>query len=205
MPLKPLIRQRIKQLQSSAIDWQPGTASLARPSGSDHFELLKGRVGDAGLERMFERGRWVKTKLDPFGDGAHPDAPRPEKLLRIRAEQGKYSKTKVKPGIDKNYYDPKANEIALIDPNRVPYAAHEMRHAYDHLHRKLDLGAPEQRLKAEVNAYGSQLQTARELGQDAGLSGRTAQQQARTYEGKPGYPGTLESSERAVDDWRKKR
>lgn len=201
MPISPLVRQRITQLQNSAIDFKPGTENLKAPSGSDTFESLKASVGDVGLQRMFERGKWVKNKLDPHGDGAHPDAPKPEKLLAIRANQGKFSKTKVERDVMHNAYDQSANKVMLIDPQRVPFAAHEFRHADDHLTKKLDLHEPSHRLKAEENAFQTQIDSARELGQDPGISGRTAAQQARTYEGKPSYPGTLDQSRTAVATW----
>ncbi|MCK6545932.1 mitochondrial inner membrane protease ATP23 [Myxococcota bacterium] len=204
MPISPVIRQRIQALQTAAIDYAPGTERLAQPSGSDHFELLKARVGDAGLQRMFERGQWVKQKLDPHGDGAHPEAPKPETMLSLRVKQGKLAKPKVRRDVMGNHYDPRTNTVALMDPRLEHYAAHELRHAYDHTHRKMDLHEPTHRLTSEVNAFGSQIKAAEELGVDPGLSGRTAQQQARTYEGKPGYPGTLESSAEAVRDWRER-
>ena len=201
--ISPAIQQRQQALRQSTIDFRPGTEALAGPSGSDHFEVLKEKMGESGLSRMFQRGQWVKQTLDPHGDGAHPDAPRPETLLSLRAKQGKFAKPKVDKDVLHNAYNPSTNTASLIDPSRVHFAAHELRHAYDHTHGKLDLHQPEHRLMSEVNAFGSQVKSAVELGVDPGISGRTAQQQARTYEGKPAYPGTLESSAAAVDAWRK--
>lgn len=202
MPISPLIQQRIQALRTAAIDFQPGTEGLANTTGSDTFERLKATTGDVGLQRMFERGQWVKKTLDPFGDGAHPEAPRPESLLQLRARQGRLSKPSVTRSYTQNAYDPAKNQISLIDPARVPFAAHELRHATDHLTRQLDLHTPSHRLAAEERAFQTQIDAARELREDAGISGRTAAQQARTYEGKPGYLGTLDASRDAVAAWR---
>ncbi|WP_144156086.1 hypothetical protein [Paraburkholderia sp. BCC1885] len=189
------------KLRQSGVDYRPGTESLAQPTtGSAHLDMLRTRAGDKGLERMFQRNIKVKTIMDRV-DTSHPDAVKPEQVIKALNTPGsRYSKLAVEKTSVGNHYSPAENTVRLIDPDNHPYAAHEMRHAYDHLHGKLDLQQPEHRLKSEHNAFVSQQKAAGELGQPSGFD-RTPFEQAKTYEGKEGYPGTVLESTDAVKKW----
>lgn len=196
-----LVASRTQQLKMSTISWGAGTEGLAAPSQSAHFNTIKSRLGDKGLETMFKRNARVKPLMDRIGD--HPDAIKPERIVSHFAESsGRFGKLKVNRHPSTNAFNWSQNEISLIDPTNEHYAAHEMRHAYDHHFGKLDMTIPEHRLTSELNAFGTQIKVATELGVDAGLSGRSALEQARTYEGKPSYPGTLDSSFETVRKWK---
>jgi hypothetical protein len=196
-------KETAAKLKQSTIQYGPGTEALTRQStGSPHLDLLKNRLGEKGLERTFQRNMKVKAIMDRV-DSSHPDAVRPEKLIKALASSpdSRFSKLKIEKGTVGNSYNPSENTVSLIDPSNRPYAAHELRHAYDHLQNKLDLRQPEQRLASEHNAFTSQVKTADELGESSGID-RPPLAQARTYEGKDGYPGTVEESHDAVKAWR---
>jgi hypothetical protein len=103
------------------------------------------------------------------------------------------------------HYAPGTNTISLMMNDQLDQAGHELQHAHDHIHGNLDLHEPSHRLHSEELAFAQQDRVSRE---DAGrppqlFKGRTPDEMARSYEGKKGYPGTLDESRDAVEEWRR--
>ena len=198
MPISPAIAAAQQKLLMSTIKFDAPTQGLAQPTASPHMELLKTRMGEQGFQRMHERNLRVK---DTFERGAAPGETPEQRLSQLMGGGGRYAQLKVRQDVMSNNYNPANHTVSMVDPARIPYAGHELRHAYDHSHKKMDLTIPEHRLQSELNAFGSQQKIADELGVPSGLE-RSPLEQARTYHGKPGYPGTVDSSAVAVNTWR---
>lgn len=105
------------------------------------------------------------------------------------------------------HFNPATNSISLMNPGELDQTSHELRHAYDQTHGELDLDTSEHRIASELNAFTQQEGVAKDLTGKAPaiFEGRTPKEMAKSYEGKEakGYPGTLETSLKAVEDWRK--
>jgi hypothetical protein len=186
------------------LQFVPLKQALRGGSGSAHLDTLARRLGEAHLHNIFVRNLKAKSMIDRV-DTNHPDAVKPEEILRRLGRPSSAQPTTlafVKQS-SSNFYAPKSDSVHLVDPSNLPYAAHELRHAYDQATGKMDLSQPAHRLASELNAFGSQVKAAAELGIASGIS-RTPLEQARTYEGKDpvNYPGTIESSQAAVAEWR---
>jgi hypothetical protein len=207
---RPLVRAAQAQLRMSTIGFDANSLHLAEPTGSPHLEQLKEKLGDVGLNRMFSRQVEVHQLATQMRAQDYPRQDIGTMIPRRMAQLGDLpnsamSRLKVQSGGgDKNYYDPADNRIQLINSHKLPFAAHEMRHAYDHLTGKLDLKTPTHNLHAEFNAFSTQQIVADQLGQDSEVYGSPLEH-ARTYETKQRlrdlYPGTVESSREAVAQW----
>jgi hypothetical protein len=197
-----LVARASQKMAMSTLAFEPRTAHLAEPSGSPHMEQIKKNLGEVGLSSMFARNSFVQklASRDYNFTGADRSM---EKMLSAMADSpGRRGKLKVQQGVSQNYFSPSEKKIELVDPRNLPYAAHEMRHAYDHLKGKLDLNQPLQRLAGEHNAFTTQTIVAGQLGVPSGIE-RTPYEQAKTYHGKPGYPGTVDESIAEVARWKK--
>ncbi|WP_148715052.1 hypothetical protein [Chitinolyticbacter meiyuanensis] len=198
--LGPLVQQRTQALRMSTIGFDTHSAHLAAPTASPHFEAIKKNLGDEGLSSMFQRNAFVQRLASRGYNFGAADRSMEQMLSTMASSSGSKGKLKIERGVAQNFFSPQDKRIELVDPTNVPYAAHEMRHAYDHLKGKLDLSVPEHRLMAEHNAFHTQTKVAGELEVPSGID-RTPYEQAQTYHGKPGYPGTVDSSTEAVRKW----
>ncbi|CAN5757323.1 hypothetical protein BH09PSE5_BH09PSE5_05570 [soil metagenome] len=200
---------RADELARSRLIFTRGTEVLEQrvvgcQSGSAHLDRLTLRIGEKKLANMLARNAKAQRIMSRV-DVAHEYALRAEAVLRRLGADGSPQSTRLVIALAQvgNSFAPKESKVNLIDPSQLPYAAHELRHGFDHTTEKMDLNRPEHRLASELNAFGSQQQTADELGVASGIT-RTPLQQARTYEGKDdvNYPGTVESSQAAVRVWK---
>jgi hypothetical protein len=105
------------------------------------------------------------------------------------------------------HYDPATNSVSLMNPGQMDQTGHELQHASDHIHGDLDLANPDHRLASELNAFTTQDAVSQET-TGAGprnFEDRTPSEMARSYHGKDGYPGTLDSSLASGAAWRARR
>ncbi|GAA5783801.1 hypothetical protein [Chitiniphilus shinanonensis] len=210
---RSLVKDATQQLRMSTISFNANAQHLASPTGSPHLESFKEKLGDVGLSRMFQRQRMVQEQAEKMRAQDYSKSEIggmiPKRMEQIGNNQNSpVSRLKVGSsggeGAAENFYDPTANKVKLFDSKQLPFATHELRHAYDHLTQKLDLNTPEHRLASEFNAFSSQQKTADELKVSSGFQ-LAPLAQAKTYEQKTKlrdvYPGTVESSIAAVEKW----
>ncbi|TJZ73184.1 hypothetical protein [Chitiniphilus eburneus] len=210
---RPLVRDATQKLRMATISFNDHAQHLASPTGSPHLELIKEKLGDIGLGRMFQRQKMVHEQAETMRgqDFSKKDIGDmiPKRMAQLGNNQNSpVSRLKVESsggvGAAENFYDPTANKVKVFDSRLLPFATHELRHAYDHLTQKLDLNNPEHRLASEFNAFSSQQKAANELHVPSGFQ-LPPLDQAKTYEQKTKlrdvYPGTVESSLAAVKKW----
>lgn len=206
----------------SAFDFSESFSDLARPTTSPTLETMKSRLmALRPLEqRMHNMHQAVKHKEKTmaeydvsFNDLATRGTGR-EQMLLATARKPENKRLAIVEDIEGNNFSPSANTIGMINdhrPPRIPFFAHELRHAFDHLTGKLNASNREHVLASEFNAFNTQEKVAAELGLDKGFS-VSALAQARSYEqkvfqdgefkGQRKYPGTIESSQALVATWR---
>lgn len=206
---RPSIRQRQEALFASTLVFtrklEPLEEGLQQAAKrSKHLHDTVQQVGERLLDRALVRNARVADLMSRVDPEDSRYAERPDRLIKRLSPPGSDRDTRLRFDFDScvHSFDPYTNTITLSDPSRIPYAAHEIRHAHDQLTGRLDLRIPEHRLASEVHAFTTQQIVADELNIPSGIS-RSPVEQARTYEAKTSnvYPGTLETSFQAVQEW----
>lgn len=188
--------------------------TLSIGTRSHHLNQLVARVGMELFARMLRnvrrlnednRVREAANRSEPRF--YRPFSPQTDPSRAVGAESARL-KVKVNQGICP-HYDYNQNEISLMTPSQMDQSAHELRHAYDHLHKDLDLSIKDHRIASELHAFTSQDIVSHELtgSSPQNFEGISPEEMARSYEGKDskGYTGTLESSMESVRRWKEKK
>ncbi|MEM9103868.1 MAG: hypothetical protein AAGB12_16290 [Pseudomonadota bacterium] len=197
MPISPAIRRAQLKLLSSRMSYADDHAkrlvNTSTASDLHNFQV------ETSQQRLFGN---MLNEVKEAGRLFH-DSTRVETWLKNHAQDHKLT-VKYNAGVSP-HFDPRTQTVSLMDRNRLDQAAHEMRHATDHITKQLDFGIAKHRLHSELRAFTMQKNVALETMGHAPpeFENRTPTQMAKSYEGKvdKGYVGTLEESTAAVHQW----
>jgi hypothetical protein len=203
------------RFDTSGVDPQhqdPVERAISGGTGSSALNDVSMRVGMHLFGRMLRNvGRlrqdnWVRDLANIGGNPySRPFTPRADPTRATDAESATL-RIRTNAGVAP-HYNHEENSVSLMMPEQMDQTGHELQHALDHLSGELDLSLPSHRLASEHNAFTRQHSVSSRLTgrPPANFEGRSPEQMARSYEGKESYPGTLDESQKAVEEWRKKR
>jgi hypothetical protein len=186
------------------IDYDPKTKEMSKALSvkSKTFVNLEKEVEqvlDKRVDKVINKALDLHKKK--FGDGYYDAQFSVGKMAKVMLSNQKTLSIMLGPG-QKPHYDPDSNKVVVNDVKWLDSLPHEMEHARQQLSGDLSLKNPGHRLWSEKLAFGVQDAVSKELSGKSPdvFEGRTPEQMAKSYIGKKGYPGTVESSKKMVDD-----